>query len=63
MKMTTVTKVNEDSDAKMKGKNDVRLLIEKMLCPFFIIAHQINKNTIKEIFFIKNGLYDCTNKV
>ena len=63
MKMTTVTKVNKDSDAERKGKNDAAFLIRSMLCPLLVITHQINKNTIKEMIFMRNGLHDWAKKV
>jgi len=39
--MTTVTKVSKDSHAENKGKNDLGLLIRRMLWPPLVTMHHV----------------------
>lgn len=52
MEMAAVTQIEKGGNAKKNGEND--LLIRLVLCPLFVILHQINGNAIGEVIFMRN---------
>lgn len=61
--MAAVTKIEKGGNAKKKGENYARLLIGLVLCPLFVILHQINGNAIGEVILMRNWFHDKNKKV
>lgn len=59
--MAAVTQIEKGGNAKKNGEND--LLIRLVLCPLFVILHQINGNAIGEVIFMRNWFHDKNKKV